>query len=342
MAHTIPLIRSAALVPMFRWLRANGRPVPTRLRAADLGYLSEDAPERPIPLLGAFDFFRGMGGLEGPDIGARVVTPNSLADLGCLGQVILGARTPRDALRRVVTALPRYSTHELISLERTSRGLCVRAGWSLVLDDTTMHLTQQFSAMLIRALCGATGRYDAAPRSVRIRPHPEFGLDHLRPWFGAALAPATEATAEIDLHDDVLDAGLSVGGAGIGIEPFPDWAVLKGDGSLTHSARLVLQAMAEDPPASIERLSRAAGMSVRSLQRELTSEATSFRQLTDQVRSGRALGALRADHGTIASVATDLGYSAQSSFTRAVRRWTGASPKQVDRSAAGRSQEDPR
>ena len=215
MANTIPLIRSAALIPMIRWLRLNGRPVGELLRAADLGYVSEAAPERPVPLLSAFDFFRTAGALEGPDIGTRVVTANSLADLGNLGRLILGADTPRDALQRAAGALPKYSTHELLSLHRIAGGLCVRAGWSLILDDATMHLTQQFTARLIQAICGATERQGAAPRSVRICPHPVFGLEHLRPLFGSALDAATEATLEVDLDDDVLDARLILGEPGI-------------------------------------------------------------------------------------------------------------------------------
>jgi AraC-like DNA-binding protein len=329
MANSIPLIRSAALFPMIRWLRANDRPVQERLHATDLGYVSEDAPEVPIPLLAVLEFFRNMGALEGPDIGARVVTTDSLADLGTFGRAILGGSTPRTALQCAVSALPRYSTHEVVTLRRIPGGLCVQVGWSRAIDDETMHITQQFTAMLVQALCAATGVTNASPRSVRIRPHPRFGLDHLRPFFGPALDVAKEATLDIDLNDDVLDAPLRLGGTLTGVRPPQDWAVLKGDSSFSHSARLVLKSMAGDPPVSIERLSRAAGMSVRSLQRALTSEGTSFRRLSDDVRRGRAMGILPADHGTLSSVATDLGYSAQSSLSRAVRRWTGASPKKL-------------
>ena len=65
MANSIPLIRSAALFPMIRWLRANGRPVQERLRATDLGYVSEETPEVPIPLLAVLEFFREHGRARG-------------------------------------------------------------------------------------------------------------------------------------------------------------------------------------------------------------------------------------------------------------------------------------
>ena len=141
--------------------------------------------------------------------------------------MILGGSTPRAALQCAVSALPRYSTHELLTLRRIPGGLCVQAGWSLAIDDETMHLTQQFTAMLVQALCAATGLTQACPRSVRIRPHPRFGLDHLRPFFGPALGVAKEATLDIDLDDDVLDARLRLGGAKIRVRPPQNWAVLK-------------------------------------------------------------------------------------------------------------------
>lgn len=127
MAKSIPLIRAAVLAPMIRWLGASGRPVRERLQLADLGYVSGDEPELPVPLLSAFEFFRRLAALEGPDICARVVTANSLADLGNFGRVILGSRTPRDALRRVVAALPRV-LNARTCFTSTNTGWTLRTG----------------------------------------------------------------------------------------------------------------------------------------------------------------------------------------------------------------------
>ena len=80
--------------------------------------------------------------------------------------------------------------------------------------------------MLVQALCAATGLTQANPRSVRIRPHPRFGLAHLRPFFGPALGVAKQATLDIDLNDDVLDAPLRLGGTMTGVRPPEDWAAL--------------------------------------------------------------------------------------------------------------------
>jgi AraC-like DNA-binding protein len=325
-ACSIPLIRSAALFPMIRWLRERNGEVRRRLGAADLGYACEGAPERPIPLMNAFAFFRIMAVEEGPDICVRSVDPRSLKDLGTFGAFVLGASTPNDALLRAAAALPRYSTHELLLFQKIPRGLCVRAGWSLALDDALMHMSQQFSAALVTALRVASGRPDAAPRRVRIRPDPVAGLEHLRPWTGAALAPAAEATLEVELDDEVLDAPFPGRGPGVGDGLPEECAPLKGDSSCSHSVRLLLRSMADDPPVSVDRLARGGGISARSLQRLLAAEATSVRRLADEVRREDALRALSGSSGALASVARELGYSEQSSLSRAVRLWTARSP----------------
>jgi AraC-like DNA-binding protein len=329
MAKSIPLIRAAVLGPMIRWLRASGHPVHERLQLADLGYMPGDEPELPVPLYFVFEFFRKLAALEGPEIAARVITENSVADLGQFGRVILGSRTPRDALLRVVAALPRYSTHELILLRPIRGGLCVQAGWSMVLDGETMHLTQQFTASLIQGLYAATERGPKRPRSIRIRAHPLFGIEHLRPFFGAPLAISSEATLAVDLDDDLLDAALLIGPSGVEEEPAEEWDFLNGSSSFSHSAKLVLGPMMNEPAASFARLVRASGMSARWVQRTLTLEGTSFRQIADELRRERALQALRANPGAISGAAADVGYTAQSSLSRAVRRWTGSTPKSL-------------
>ena len=206
----------------------------------------------------------------------------------------------------------------------------------MVLDGETMHLTQQFTGSLIQRLYAATERGPTTPRSIRIRAHPAFGIEHLRPFFGAPLAISNEATLAVDLDDDVLDATLLVGASGHEETPGEEWDFLNGGSPFSHSARLVLGPMIHEPSTSLARLARASGISARSLQRMLTLEGTSFRQLSDELRRERALQALLANPGVISAAAADVGYTAQSSLSRAVRRWTGSSPKSLRPTAARR------
>jgi hypothetical protein len=50
MTRGIPLIRYGSILPIVRWMQANGRPVEDNLRAVDLAYVLNGAPTQPIPL----------------------------------------------------------------------------------------------------------------------------------------------------------------------------------------------------------------------------------------------------------------------------------------------------
>lgn len=79
-------------------------------------------------------------------------------------------------------------------------------------------------------------------------------------------------------------------------------------------------------------LARRLGMGLRTLQRRADALGTSVRALIDEARAATAQQLL-ADRGlTILEVALALGYSTESAFRRACRRWTGQSPAQLRRS----------
>src|SRR5262249_7981625 len=69
-------------------------------------------------------------------------------------------------------------------------------------------------------------------------------------------------------------------------------------------------------------------MSERTLQRRLEDEETSFGQLLDDTRRGLAEQYLRRLHLSLAPAAYLLGFTDQSSFFRACKRWFDVSPGQ--------------
>jgi AraC-like DNA-binding protein len=88
--------------------------------------------------------------------------------------------------------------------------------------------------------------------------------------------------------------------------------------------KTIASALAEG--GSAEEVARALHCSVRTLQRKLVATGTTFRQVSDTVRGQLAIDYLADRNVSIAEVAFMLGFSDQSSFNRAFRRWTGESP----------------
>jgi AraC-like DNA-binding protein len=81
-------------------------------------------------------------------------------------------------------------------------------------------------------------------------------------------------------------------------------------------------------------LQRVAGhfhMTARTLQRRLAEAGLSFRALVDNARHELALRYLERDDLSIAEVGLLLGFDSKTSFHRAFRRWTGATPAELRR-----------
>jgi len=83
-------------------------------------------------------------------------------------------------------------------------------------------------------------------------------------------------------------------------------------------------------------VARALCVSVRTLQRKLIAAGTTFREVSDSVSGWLATQYLEDPAVSIAEVAFLLGFSDQSSFNRAFRRWTGQSPERWRRRLTGR------
>ena len=88
---------------------------------------------------------------------------------------------------------------------------------------------------------------------------------------------------------------------------------------------VIARALSEGLP-KMEYVARNLGMSVRSLHRRLADDGMTFRTLTEDTRRELAEGLLREESYSIAEVAFLTGFSEQSSFNRAFKRWAGRTP----------------
>jgi AraC-like DNA-binding protein len=77
----------------------------------------------------------------------------------------------------------------------------------------------------------------------------------------------------------------------------------------------------------IEEVAKYLNLSVRSTQRKLHDYGTSFSQVLDAIRKELALTYLRQTHNSALYVSERLGFSEQSAFQRAFKRWTGTTPR---------------
>lgn len=87
----------------------------------------------------------------------------------------------------------------------------------------------------------------------------------------------------------------------------------------------IAQALSEGAPRMGE-VAKGLGLSARSFHRRLSEHGMSFQTLTEETRRELAEGLLRDEQYSLADVAFLTGFSEQSSFTRAFKRWLGTTP----------------
>ena len=94
---------------------------------------------------------------------------------------------------------------------------------------------------------------------------------------------------------------------------------------VSQAKRAIAQALSEGAPKMVD-IARGLGLSARSFHRRLSDHGVSFQTLTEETRRDLAEGLLRDDRHSLAEIAFLTGFSEQSSFTRAFKRWVGVTP----------------
>ncbi len=336
MSAAIPLIRGFALLPTLRWLAREGASVERALAEVDLSTSPITDPFRPIPLGHVAALLRNAAREHGPDLPCRIVSQTSDLEVAMLGRVALGARTPGEALARIVAALPYYCSHEQVLFERKAGQYVVREFFAHRFDPETKHTLLQYAAAMIDRILGMAGNPPPRFATIEIPPHPVHKVEHLRRWFGDRVIAVESRGITALIEDRVIERPFSkVARDRLNPRALESGASLRGDGSFLRLVKAFLSLMIENDEApSMERVIAAAGMSARTFQRQLNGEGASFSELLADVRRSETLKRLKEGNLTITSIATDLGYSDQTTFTRAFRRWTGVPPSRFRATAS--------
>lgn len=105
-----------------------------------------------------------------------------------------------------------------------------------------------------------------------------------------------------------------------------DLMTIHGDAPLAAQVKdAIAQSLSEGAPRMAD-IARQLGFSVRSFHRRLAEDGVTFQALTEQTRRELAEGLLRDEAYSLAEVAFLTGFSEQSAFTRAFKRWVGLTP----------------
>ena len=238
------------------------------------------------------------------------------------------ARAP--TLRALCESLCRYQRlfHDAnrVSVLSEREHFIVRHAFSRPLSRSR-HFTEFILAMWTARLGGALG-----PRiglsSVSFRHDAPADVSAARKTFACSVSWGAEhdqLSAPIAFLDEPLHAGDAALVGGLEGQLDAELDAL-GDAEVGETVRRrVVQALRASESIDLDVIARRLALSSRTLQRRLRLERTSYRDVVDEARREIAVDVL-ARGSDATDVAFLLGFSELSAFSRAFRRWTGATP----------------
>lgn len=154
---------------------------------------------------------------------------------------------------------------------------------------------------------------DAGERERVFRCPVRYGRPANRLWFGR-----DTLQRPVQAANDILVGVLEEHGKWL-LSTLPDEPAL-----VTRVRQVLVERLSEGP--SLRQVARDLGVSTRAMQRALGEAGTSFSQLLRDARMESARTLLSDRALSLSDIAFLLGFSEQSAFTRAYKRWSGVPP----------------
>ena len=250
--------------------------------------------------------------------------------LGLLGYIGLCSPTLEDALVNFSQAFPFHQHSTLIEL--VDQGECYRFDYQvrhggIAERRQDAELTMGMALNLVRHVLGA----DWAPRQVAFEHAKPQGWHEHRDVFQADVRFDQGCNSLLIPKRDVIGRAMP-GSDPILLMLIKDAIRQLGDtgaeGSLLARARQTILATLHLGEPALEEIASSLGLSEWALQRKLREHGASFTQLVDQIRQETAMAHLKQQDLSVTQLASRLGYSETSAFSRAFKRWFGLSPRQ--------------
>lgn len=258
--------------------------------------------------------------------GLRVAQHVALRHLGVVGYLVLSCSTAMEALQRG----QRY--HVLVSemnpMQVRFHGGELEMSWPLQHGWSGQLWDELGLATVIRLIQVLTGTAAKATRVDFVAPTPA-DVDVYREFFGGEVRfgqpmPALSFPSRyLSLPLPRADAGLFALLDAQAEQKLQQLSPLSPE--LQRLRQQLLQLIREGR-TRLEDLASVNGLGLRALQRRLAAQGSSFQQLLDDTRRHLAEQYLADSRLELHEVAALLGYTEQSSFTRAFQQWTGETP----------------
>jgi AraC-like DNA-binding protein len=321
-------VRVAVLTPIPQLLREMDCDPARVLASVGLDLSIFDDPERRVSFVTGGALLQSCAATSGiPHFGLLVGERFDLSMLGILGQLLRSSDNLHTALQQLVRHLhlnDRGAVGYMVDLNRDGLAL----GYAIYRNDTpgidqVYDMSIAIVVGIVRSLCGL----DWKPTLVSFSHHAPSDLApykrHFRSplRFDAAHSEVIVGTRWLDRPMLGADTHLRVAAERVAL-----LAEQGDDGRLVDRVRQVVHRLLMTGDVSSKRISALLNINERVLRRRLEAKGIGIRELIANAQFDSACQLLRSTRLTLADIATALGYSDATAFSRAFRRLAQTTP----------------
>lgn len=326
-------LATSLVIDFLGFLERQGHPLADVCRAADIDPAIVQQPNSRVPASFMERLWALGERLTGdPDVGLHSAESYNPGALSIVGYVVLSCRTAREALDRLTRYAPLLNEGLKVDLlEQDGRATCrfraVSELDSYLHRDSRQVMETLAAGTVVTLQRLATG--PVTPIAITFRHRAPASLVEHHRILGPAIrfeqAEDTVVYSSTALETPFISADPAL------LEVFEGDArrrleALATRGGVSGRVLTLLAARVRGAVPPLSEVASELAMSERSIQRSLSEEQTSYRQLVDDVRKSLAIEHLSRPGTSATDVAFLLGFSEPSAFTRAFRRWTGTAP----------------
>jgi AraC-like DNA-binding protein len=326
---TVQLTHSRHLLPFAAFLTGIGEPVGPLLDQAGLPSTCLDDSKTPLPTAAMWRFRELAARRIGlPNMTSTVMEPYDVADLGAIGRAVLRAPT----LLKMIETFERLvhtesSTATLHVRPCRDRGIFFSDQLALRDQEGEWHAELYVLLWMLKIVWLVDPNW--SPSEVwcmsTVTPDRVKAIESLgaRPRFGQRCTQFLIPRSMLALPRLGKDPCRST--------PSIDEAHLRSTApsrSVAGAIKQLLRTYAVDGWLTVNEASDLAGMSLRTMQRSLAVEGRTYSGVLEETRAEMAEDLLVSTDAAMAEISNRLGYSDQSGFTRAFRRWASVSPRE--------------
>lgn len=327
--------RASALGPIADFVDNQGGSIARVLNDVDLPHAILETPDMPVPLPEQFRLLARAARETGDaHFGARLGQNVRIENLSAFGQWVSEAPNAGGAIERSNRGLNVFlQTGTNLKLERAGG----RARWSIeFLDPGTDGRYQNellglsYLTDVVRSFIGPGWTPDLV-RTTTTRPGQRGALEQI---FAANVSNGHRVSS-IEFPSAYLASCNRYRAAANGTVRFEaEPLVPKDDDQAAAIVAVASLALLEGYPR-IDWVAEKLGMTRRSLQRRLKEQGTTFSRVIEDLLLLHAKALLAAGDKSVTEIALRLGYADAAHFSRAFKRWTGASPSVYRRAPRG-------